>query len=252
MSKNDALFEFALRLGDSCLVLSQRISEWVGHAPVLEEDIAMANVALDLVGQTQLWLGLAGEIEGKGRSADDLAYLRDAGAFRNLLLVEQPNGDFAHTLVRQFFFDSWHHLTLTALAEAGDKRFAEIAEKAVKEAAYHLTRSTDLVVSLGDGSDESHARMQAAVDDLWPYTGEMFMADDVDAEARAAGIAPDPEAIHAQWEAHVGEALRRATLTQPEAGYMHQGSKRGIHTEHLGYLLAEMQFLQRAYPGAKW
>lgn len=247
-----ARFEFALRLGDSALVLGQRISEWVGHAPVLEEDIAMANVALDLVGQTQLWLGLAGEIEGKGRSADDLAYLRDSGAFRNLLLVEQPNGDFAHTLVRQFFFDTWHHLMLTALAGCGDKRFAEIAEKAAKEAAYHLTRSSDLVISLGDGTDESHARMQAAVDDLWPYTGEMFMTDEVDAALQAAGVAPDAEEIRAKWEAHVAEALRRATLEQPEPGYMHQGSKRGIHTEHLGYLLAEMQFLQRAYPGAKW
>ena len=249
---DEARFQFALRLGDSALVLGQRISEWVGHAPVLEEDIAMANVALDLVGQTQLWLGLAGEIEGKGRSADDLAYHRDSGAFRNLLLVEQPNGDFAHTLVRQFFFDTWHHLMLTALAEAEDKRFAEIAEKAAKEASYHLTRSTDLVISLGDGTDESHQRMQAAVDDLWPYSGELFMTDPVDEKLHAAGIAPDMEELHAKWDAHVAEALSRATLTRPEAGYMHQGSKRGVHTEHLGYLLAEMQFLQRAYPGAKW
>ena len=249
---DEALFEYALRLGDNCLILGQRLSGWVGHAPVLEEDIALANVALDMIGQTRLWLELAGEVEGKGRSADDLAYHRDAGAFRNLLLVEQPNGDFAHTLVRQFLFDAWHYHMLTALAGSADKRVAEIAEKAVKEASYHLSRSTDLVISLGDGTDESHARMQAAIDDLWPYAGEMFMADAVDETLNASGVAPAQEEIRAQWEAHVSKTLAEATLCQPEAGYMQKGGKRGVHTEHLGFLLAEMQFLQRAYPGATW
>jgi len=247
-----ALFDYTLRLGDNCLVLAQRISEWVGHAPVLEEDIAMGNVALDMVGQTQLWLGLAGEIEGKDRSADNLAYLRDAHEFRNLLLVEQPNGDFAHTLMRQFLFDAWHYHLLEALTGSSDKRVAEIAEKAVKEASYHLVRSTDLVVSLGDGTDESHARMQQALDDLWPYTGEMFMSDEIEEELKAAGIAPDTDDLQAKWDSHVAESFDRATLSRPEIGYMQNGGKRGVHSEHLGYLIAEMQFLQRAYPGATW
>ncbi len=249
---DDALFEYALRLGDNCLILGQRLSAWVGHAPVLEEDIALANVALDMIGQARLWLELAAEAEGKGRSGDDLAYHRDAGAFRNLLLVEQPNGDFAHTTVRQFLFDAWHTHLLAALAGAADERVAGIAGKAVKEASYHLARSTDLVISLGDGTTESHARMQTAVDDLWPYAGEMFMADAVDEAMSASGIAPALEDIRAEWDAHVSRTLAEATLRQPAPGYMQKGGKRGIHTEHLGYVLAEMQFLQRAYPGATW
>jgi ring-1,2-phenylacetyl-CoA epoxidase subunit PaaC len=249
---DDALFEYALRLGDNCLILGQRLGAWVGHAPVLEEDIALANVALDMIGQARLWLELAGEAEGKGRSADDLAYHRDAGALRNLLLVEQPNGDFAHTMVRQFLFDAWHLHLLAALAGAADTRVAGIAGKAVKEASYHLARSTGLVTSLGDGTDESQARMQTALDNLWPYAGEMFMADDVDEAMSAAGIAPALEDLRAEWDAHVSRTLAEATLSQPEAGYLQKGGKRGVHTEHLGYLLAEMQFLQRAYPGATW
>jgi len=248
----DAVFEYALRLGDNCLILGQRLSEWIGHAPVLEEDIGIANIALDLIGQATLWLGLAGEAEGKGRTADDLAYLRDAGAFRNLLLVEQPNGDFAHTILRSFLFDAGHYHLLAALAESTDPRFAEIAGKAVKEVSYHLSRSTDLVISLGDGTDESHARMQAALDDLWPYTGEMFMPDAVDEALGVTGTAPALEAVCEAWDAHVSRTLAEATLGQPEVGYMQRGGKRGVHSEHLGYILAEMQFLQRAYPGATW
>jgi len=249
---DDALFEYALRLGDNCLILGQRLSAWVGHAPVLEEDIALANVALDMIGQARLWLELAGEAEAEGRSADDLAYHRDAGAFRNLLLVEQPNGDFAHTTMRQFLFDAWHCPLLAALAGAADSRVAGIAGKAVKEASYHLVRSTGLVISLGDGTAESQARMQTALDDLWPYAGEMFMADAIDEAMSAAGIAPALENIRGQWDAHVSRTLAEATLSRPEAGYLQKGGKRGVHTEHLGYLLAEMQFLQRAYPGAAW
>ncbi len=249
---DDTLFEYALRLGDNCLILGQRLGAWVGHAPVLEEDIALANVALDMIGQARLWLELAGEAEGQGRGADDLAYHRDAGGFRNLLLVEQPNGDFAHTMMRQFLFDAWHRHLLAALAGSTDKRVAGIAGKAVKEASYHLARSTDLVISLGDGTAESQARMQAAIDDLWPYAGEMFVADTVDEAMVAAGIAPALEDIRGQWDAHVSRTLTEATLSQPEAGYVQKGGKRGVHSEHLGYLLAEMQFLQRAYPGATW
>lgn len=248
----DALCQFALRLGDNCLILAQRTSEWIGHAPVLEEDIGLANVALDMVGQTQLWLGLAGELEGRGRSADDLAYRRDAGAFRNLLLVELPNGDFGQTIMRQFLFDAWHHALLKGLTRSAERRVAEIAEKALKEVSYHLARSTDLVISLGDGTDESHRRMQAALDELWPYTGEMLTQDEVDETLAAAGIAPALETIAAEWTAHVADTLDKATLRCPPPGHMHRGGKRGVHSEHLGYILAEMQFLQRAYPGATW
>lgn len=248
----EAFFETLLRLGDSTLILGHRVSEWCGHAPALEEDIALANVALDLIGQTQMWLGLAGEVEGRGRSADDLAYLRDAWDFRNLLLVERPNGDFGHTLMRQFLFDAYHLELLKALQGSSDPRVAEIAAKAAKEVAYHLERSSDLVIRLGDGTEESHRRMQDALDALWAYTGEMFLADDKDRAAAARGIAPNPETLRAAWEATVRGVLGEATLTIPESTFAHKGGKRGIHTEHLGYILAETQFLQRAYPGCSW
>jgi ring-1,2-phenylacetyl-CoA epoxidase subunit PaaC len=248
----EAFVEFLLRLGDTTLILGHRVSEWCGHAPALEEDIALANVALDLIGQTQMWLGLAAEVEGKGRSADDLAYLRDAWDFRNLLLVERPNGDFGHTLMRQFLFDAFHFALLKALANSTDPRVAEIAAKAAKEVAYHLERSSDLVIRLGDGTDESHRRMQDALDALWAYTGEMFLADDKDAAIAAAGIAPDPASLKPAWETTVRDVLTAATLVVPESSFAHKGGKRGIHTEHLGYILADMQFLQRAYPGASW
>lgn len=247
-----ALFEFLTRMGDNTLILGHRVSEWCGLSPVLEEDIALANIALDLIGQTQLWLGLAGEVQGEGRTADNLAYLRDAGAFRNLLLVERPNGDFGQTLMRQFLFDAWHFEMLKALEKSTDARVAEIAAKAVKEVSYHLERSSDLIVRLGDGTDESHKRMQAALDDQWSYTGEMFMADDADKAVAKAGIAPDPASLRAAWDKHVRMVLQEATLTVPDSGYAHKGGKRGIHTEHLGFILAQMQFLQRAYPGATW
>lgn len=248
----DAFFEFLLRVGDTTLILGHRDSEWCGHSPALEEDIALANTALDLIGQTQLWLALAGEVEGKGRSADDLAYLRDAWDFRNLLLVERPNGDFGNTLMRHFLFDVYHLELLKALSGSSDPRVAEIAAKAVKEVAYHVERSSDLIVRLGDGTDESHRRMQASLDDLWPYVGEMFIADDKDEAVAAAGIAPNPASLRAAWEETVRAVLQEATLTVPEGKFAHKGGKKGVHTEHLGFILADMQFLQRAYPGASW
>lgn len=247
-----ALFEFLTRMGDNALILGHRVSEWCGHSPALEEDIALSNTALDLIGQTQLWLGLAGEVEGRGRSADNLAYLRDARDFRNVLLVERPNGDFGKTLMRQFLFDAWHFLMLKALCGSTDKRIAEIAEKATKEVAYHLDRSRDLIIRLGDGTAESHRRMQEALDDLWAYTGELFIGDALDAELVAAGIAPEPESLKPAWDELVGEALSEATLRKPSDGFMHKGGKRGLHTEHMGFILADLQFLQRAYPGATW
>lgn len=248
----DPEYEFALRLGDNCLILAQRLSEWAGRAPVLEEDIALANTALDMTGQARLWLERAGEIEGCGRSADDLAFFRDSAEFRNVLLAEQPNGDFAHTIMRQFFFDAWHAHFLPMLAASPAGRLADIAEKAAKESSYHLARGTGLVIGLGAGTEDSRARMQAAVDDLWPFTGELFAQDETDGALAADGRAPAPGAVRAQWDACVGRAFAAGGLERPADVYMQQGGKSGVHTEHLGYILAEMQFLQRAYPGLSW
>ncbi len=253
MTRDEAFFQFLLRMGDNTLILGHRVSEWCGHAPVLEEDIALANTALDLIGQTQMWLGLAGEVQGEGKSADDLAFLRDAWDFRNVLLVEVPNGDFGRTLMRQFLFDAWHSIMLGRLLKSSDERVAAIAEKASKEVAYHLERSGDTVVGLGDGTEESRARMQEALDYLWPYVGEMFASDDVDAEMAAAGIAPDPSGLRDEFDALVGRVMSEATLDIPESRFAHKGGRDGrMHTEHLGHLLTQMQWLQRAYPGATW
>lgn len=252
MTQQDALFQLLLRLGDSSLILGHRVSEWCGHGPVLEEDIALANVALDLIGQTQLWLGLAGQVEGKTRTADNLAYLRDTWEFRNLLITERPNGDFGQTLMRQFLYDSWSSLMLEQLKTSTDQRLAEIAAKAAKEVTYHLERSTDLCIQLADGTAESHAKMQAALDDLWPYTGEMFTPDEADEILASEGIAPDPASLRAPWLAIVKRLETEGTLTLPDTTFAHQGGKSGRHSEHLGYILADMQFLQRAYPGATW
>jgi ring-1,2-phenylacetyl-CoA epoxidase subunit PaaC len=247
-----ALFELLTRMGDNTLILGHRLSEWCGHAPVLEEDIALANTALDLIGQTQLWLSLAAEVESKGRTADNLAYLRDAAEFRNALLVERPNGDFGATLMRQFLFDAWHREQLSALTASSEPRVAAIAAKALKEASYHLERSSDLVIRLGDGTDESRRRMQSALDDLWSYTGELFLDDAGDHALAEDRVAPLPSSLRPAWDAVVQSVLGEATLTIPASRFAHKGGRRGVHTEHLGYILAEMQFLQRAYPGAVW
>ena len=251
-----ATLELLLRLGDNDVVLAQRLGEWVGHGPVLEEDIALANVGLDLLGQGRMWLTYAGEVEGKGRTEDDLAFLRDQHAYRNVQLVELPNGDFADTMARQLYFDHAHLLLLRGLAASADGRVAEIAAKAVKEVTYHVERSADWVVRLGDGTEESHGRMQRALDRLWPYTGELFAADAVDVELAERSVAPDPRPLRDPWLAAVRAVVDEATLTMPGGEWMHGtrrgGGKQGVHTEHLGHLLAEMQFLQRAYPGAQW
>ncbi len=253
MGHDQALCQFLLRMGDNTLVLGHRVSEWCGHAPVLEEDIALANTALDLIGQTQLWLTLAGEVEGNGRTADDLAFLRDVWDFHNLLLVELPNGDFGRTLMRQFLFDAWHSMMLGRLSTSADERIAAIAQKASKEAAYHVERSAHTVVGLGDGTELSHAKMQAALDYLWPYVGEMFLADEIDAEMAKSSIAPDPATLRDEYDALVSRVLTEATLTIPQSKFAHRGGKAGTHhSEHLGHLLTQMQWLQRAYPGATW
>ena len=256
MTRDEELFQYLLRLGDSPLILAQRLGEWVGHGPVLEEDIAQANVGLDLLGQARMWLSYAGEVEGRyaldGRDEDQLAFLRESAGFRNLLLVEQPNGNYADSLARQFLFDAWHVLLLRALCQSSDSRIADIAAKAVKEADYHVERSGDWIIRLGDGTAESHARMQAAIDALWMYTGEMFVPDAIELELIAAGVAADVRALAAPWQSHVDAVLAEATLRPPRDAFFQQGGKRGIHTEHLGHLLAEMQVLQRSYPGAQW
>jgi ring-1,2-phenylacetyl-CoA epoxidase subunit PaaC len=252
MNQQDALFEYLLRLGDNALILGHRLSEWCGHSPALEEDLALSNVALDLIGQTQLWLNLAGEVEGKGRDADKLAYLRDGRDFRNVLLVEQPNGDFAVTMARQFYFDAWHYLLLRELAGSRDPRIAEIAAKGLKEVTYHLERSRDWVLRLGDGTEESHRRMQSAIDDLWMYTGELFESDEIDRAMAQEGVGPDLATLHEPWLGLVRATAEEATLSLPQPGWAQKGGKRGVHSEHLGYILADLQFLQRAYPNATW
>lgn len=250
---NPPLFDYVLRLADNGLVLAQRLSEWVGKGPILEEDIALTNVGLDLLGQARLWFAYASEVEGgRGRTEDELAYLRDAHAFRNLLLVEQPNGSYADTMARQFLFDQWHRLLLGALAGSSDARIAEIATKAAKEVAYHVERSSDWIVRLGDGTEESHRRIQTALDDLWTYAGEMFVPDAAELTLVDAGVAADVRELEVPWNESVDAVLAEATLTRPTDVFVRKGGKQGVHTEHLGRLLAEMQFLQRAYPGAQW
>ncbi len=248
---NSALFEYLLRLGDDRLVLGHRLSEWCGHGPVLEEDIALANVALDLIGQATHFLHLAGQVEGNGRDEDALAYFRDAIDYRNVNLVELPNGDYGRTIVRQFLFDAWSVLLLERLEHAAHAELGGIAAKAYKEARYHLRHSGEWVLRLGDGTGESHRRVQTALDDLWPYTGELFAADEVD-RSLAGTIAPDPSALQTAWREVVSDVVCRATLTLLADGYMHAGGRQGRHTEHLGHLLAEMQILARSHPGAKW
>ena len=247
----DALFQYLLRLGDDRLVLGHRLSEWCGHGPLLEEDIALANVALDLIGQASHFLRLAGQVEGKGRDEDALAYLRDAIDFRNVKLVELPNGDYGRTILRQFLFDAWSALLLEKLQGARHAELAGIAAKAYKEARYHVRHSGEGVIRMGDGTDESHRRAQAALDDLWPYTGELFEADEVD-RALGDGIAPEPATLQPAWRDVVGDVARRGTLTLPADGFMHSGARQGRHTEHLGHMLDEMQILARSHPGAKW
>jgi len=252
MDRREALFEYLLRLGDNALVLGHRLSEWVGHAPALEEEMATANVALDLIGQARNWLAYAGKVEGKGRDEDALAYHRDVLDFHNALLLELPNGHYGDTIARQLFFDAFHYHQLEALSRSADEHIAQVAAKSLKEVGYHLRRSGEWTVRLGDGTDESRERIQGSVDELWEYTGELFTMDEVDRVLLEAGIGADLDTVFEQWDSHVSAVLEQATLTRPERGWMQSGGKQGRHSEHLGYLLAEMQFLPRAYPDARW
>ncbi len=243
----DALAISALRLGDDSLILGQRLSEWCGHAPALEVDLSLANCALDLIGQATHFLGLAGELEGKGRDGDALAFHRDVMDFTNCLLVEQRNGDFAHTIARQFLFSHYQELLFAALTASKHERFAAIAAKAVKEVTYHAKLASDWVVRLGDGTEESKVRMVDGLDWMWRFADELFVTDKIDA---ALGI--DKAALKPAWDRRIDAVLAEATLERPAPRRAITGGRAGHHSEQLGHLLTEMQFLQRAYPGATW
>jgi ring-1,2-phenylacetyl-CoA epoxidase subunit PaaC len=247
--------EYLLRLGDDRLVLGHRVSEWCGHGPILEEDIALSNVALDLLGQATMFLRLAGEVEGKGRTEDTLAYFREAVEFRNCQLVELPKGDFAFTIARQFLFDVYAVVLLDALARGANADVAAIAAKSLKEAKYHVRHSGEWILKLGDGTEESRRRVQRALDDLWRFTGELFAPDAIDHAMQEAGVAPDPAALKESWETLVREVVERATLSLPRDVprlASARGGRTGAHTEHLGRMLAEMQIVARSHPGATW
>jgi ring-1,2-phenylacetyl-CoA epoxidase subunit PaaC len=243
---------YALRRADDALILGHRLSEWCGHAPMLEEDMALANMGLDLLGQARELYAYAAEVEGRGNDEDKFAYLRDVRQYRNLLLVEQPNGDFAQTMVRQFFYAAFADLYWRAMMKSADSRFAAIAAKSEKESAYHLRHSSEWIIRLGDGTEESHARAQAAIDHLWAYTGEMVEIDCSERGLIDAGVAVDAAALRPQWLETVTEVVSEATLVLPKSDWMQQGGRSGRHSEHLGHLLSELQSMQRTFPGATW
>jgi ring-1,2-phenylacetyl-CoA epoxidase subunit PaaC len=243
---------YTLRRADDALILGHRLSEWCGHAPMLEEDMALANMGLDLLGQARALYSCAAQIEGKGNDEDKFAYLRDVRQYRNLLLVEQPNGDFAHTIVRQFFYAAFSDLYWRAMMASSDATLAAIAAKSEKESAYHLRHSSEWMLRLGDGTAESHARAQSAIDDLWAFTGEMFETDDAERALIESGIATDPAGLQPQWLRIVSGIVGEATLSLPDPAWMQKGGRSGRHSEHLGHLLSELQSMQRTFPGASW
>jgi ring-1,2-phenylacetyl-CoA epoxidase subunit PaaC len=243
---------YVLRRADDALILGHRLSEWCGHAPMLEEDMALSNIALDLLGQARELYSYASKVEGKDNNEDRFAYLRDVRQYRNLLLTEQPNGDFARTMVRQFFYSAFADLYWRAMMKSIDATLTAIAAKSEKESAYHLRHSSEWIVRLGDGTEESHARAQAAIDELWAFTGEMFAVDDGERGLIEAGAAIDPVGLRQQWLKTVTGVAAEATLTLPKNDWMQQGGRVGRHSEHLGHLLSELQSLQRSFPGATW
>lgn len=251
MDKNP-LYHYILRLGDTALILGQRLSEWCGHGPVLEQDIALTNIALDQIGQARQFLQYAAELKGDGSDEDTLAYHRDAHEFYNLLLVEQKNGHWGDTLARQFVFDTYNYFLFERLMKSSDERLASIASKAMKEIAYHAQWSAEWIIRLGDGTEESHQKIQKSINDVWMWTGEMLDPDEVDTQMKEAGIAPDLNEIKELWLGKVSEILKIATLEMPEGIGHQRGGKKGLHSEELGYILAEMQFLPKSYPDAKW
>lgn len=246
------LFEYIVRLGDDSLILGHRLSEWCGHGPILEEDIAMTNIALDLVGQATNLLNYAGEVEGKGRNGDDLAFLRFDREYKNVLLVEQPNGDFAMTMMRQFLFDTYRKMLFERLQQATDETLAAIAEKSLKETKYHLKHSSEWIIRMGDGTDESHTRVQNALNTLWRYSSELFYSDETDRLLLEQGVLPDMSSIQLDWNKYVNQVFEEAGITIPSNNWKHEGGRIGMHSEYLGYILAELQFMQRAYPNMEW
>jgi len=243
------LFAYALRLGDDALIAAQRTAEWIAAAPQLEEDVALGNIGLDQLGQARTLLGYAGQVEGKGRTEDDLAYFRDERDFTNLQMCELPNGDFGHAMARLLYFATYQHLLYDELRGSADETLAGVAGKAVKEVAYHVDHATQWVLRLGDGTEESHRRMQAGLDDLWPYTAEMFASDDL---VRRLPVAVDPSDLEDEWLRRITDVIEASTCARPESSYQHSGGRDGRHTEHLGFLLAELQHVARSHPGAKW
>ena len=252
MSNNLLMAAYASRLGDNALVLGQRMIELVAASPELEEELANANFSLDYIGQARMFYTYAGELEGEGRDEDDFAFLRDENEFRNVLLLEQPNGHFGDCVARLVLFEAFYLAQLEALAQCSDERLAEIAARAEKEIRYHLRHNTQWLVRLGDGTEESHERVQESLDCLWQYTGELFAADEVDLIIENAYAGPRLGAIRGRWVADIEAILINATLSRPEDGWMASGGKQGRHSEHLGYVIAEMQYLQRTHPGANW
>jgi ring-1,2-phenylacetyl-CoA epoxidase subunit PaaC len=250
---NKELYEYCLRLGDNSLILGHRISEWCGHGPILEEDIALSNMALDLIGQSRGFLSYAGELEGKRRTEDEFAFHRDAREFKNRMLVELPNGDFGFTIVRSFLFSAYAYLLFRELTNSSDETISGLAEKSLKEITYHLRHTSDWIVRLGDGTEESHQKIQDAFNELWMYTDELFEMDEVDSALIKQHIAADVSLLRKGWNDMIDVVLKKATITRPSDNtYKSKGGIHGIHTEHLGFLLAEMQFLPRAYPGSQW
>ena len=247
-----AIQSYVLRFADNALIIGQHLGEWCGHAPALEEDIATANTALDLIGQARNWFAYACELDCAGRSEDQIALLRDEKDYLNVLLVEQPNGTYGDTLMRQFIFDTWHFHMLGQLRDSKDSRVAEIAHKSINEVTYHVARSSELVMRLGDGSEESHNKMQSALNALWRFSGELVTPDSLDQEMLELGIGADLAAVQAQFKADVDRVFNAARLVLPDVGYMQRGGKTGVHTESMGRLLAEMQSMQRTYPNATW
>jgi len=249
----DALFEYLVRLADDRLILGHRLSEWCGHGPILEEDIALTNMSLDYIGQATSLLEYAAEIEDQGRTEDDIAFFRDAIDYKCLKITELPRGDFAFTIARQLIFSIYSYLLFNELRNSGDKKVAGISAKAFKECRYHVRHSRKWTITLGDGTDESHERIQRAFYELWRYTGELFYMDDIDHHLLAEGIAFDIGEIKPEWKQRMSQVLEEANVTMPtDDQYMAEGGRNGIHTEHLGYLLAEMQRLPRSYPDATW
>lgn len=250
--QTDTLFQYLLRLGDDRLILGHRLSEWCGHAPILEEDIALANIALDCIGQASALLALAGEVEGRSRTADDLAYFREGIDFRNCLLVEQPRGDFAFTIARQFLFDVHAFHLYRELSESRFPELAAIANKSFKETCYHLRHSRQWMLRLGAGTLESHDRLQTAVNEVWRFTGELFRSDDLERTLSGAGLAPDRSQLEAPWREFVEGVFQESGIEAQASAHMVAGGRQGRHTEHLGHLLAEMQIVARSFPEAKW